>query len=186
MTNSESLDAESATEPTTKPESADLNMSAGAEMLIERMKTNPEDFNFGGKFYKVRSVLEQTHAAVGWISPRDFEALLEAYGRLILEPKFSEWVYGEIFNPKEPEPLQNIYAQMQGQRAQMQNAMQSSLLQGTGMYSTAIGSAGIANASTKPGGVLTVNANSGNPTITLGQTTLTESMLGQIKSKLGL
>jgi hypothetical protein len=182
MTNSESLGAESATEPTTKPESADLNMSAGAEMLIERMKTNPDDFNFGGRFYKVRSVLEQEHAASGWISPRDLEALREAYGHLILEPKFSEWVYGEIFNPKEPEPVQNMYAQMQGQRAQMQN----SLLQGTGMYSTAIGSAGISNASTNPSGVLTVNANSANPTITLGQTTLSESMLGQIKNKLGL
>jgi hypothetical protein len=39
MTNSDSLGAESATEPTTKPEPADLNMSAEAEMLIKRMKT---------------------------------------------------------------------------------------------------------------------------------------------------
>ena len=39
MTNSDSLGAESATEPTTKPESDAMNMSAGAEMLIARMKT---------------------------------------------------------------------------------------------------------------------------------------------------
>lgn len=125
MTNSESLGAESATAPTTKPESDDLNMSAGAEMLIARMKTNPEDFDYGGRFYRVRTAIEQTSDPAGWISPRDFEALTEAYGRLILEPKFSEWVYGEIFNPKEDVPLTSLYAQaqMQGQKVQLQNAM---------------------------------------------------------------
>jgi hypothetical protein len=139
MTNSESLDAESATEPTTKPESDAMNMSAGAEMLISRMKTNPDDFTYGGKFYKVRTAIERTSDdSSGWISPRDFEALVEAYGRLILEPKFSEWVYGEIFNPKEEElnPYHGSYKQaaVQGQLAQMQQAMLNSTR--SGMYAT--------------------------------------------------
>jgi RNA-binding protein YhbY len=33
---------------------------------------------------------------------------------------------------------------------------------------------------------LTINPNAGNPTMTLGKTTLSESMLSQIKTKLGL
>jgi hypothetical protein len=180
MTNSESLDAESATEPTTKPESDAMNMSAGAEMLISRMKTNPDDFTYGGRFYKVRTAIERTSDdSSGWISPRDFEALVEAYGRLILEPKFSEWVYGEIFNPKEeePSPYHGSYKQaaVQGQLAQMQNAMLNSHVGlRPGMISPLQGAA------------LTINPNAGNPTMTLGKTTLSESMLSQIKTKLGL
>jgi hypothetical protein len=137
MTNSDSLDAESATAPTTKPESDALNMSAGAEMLIERMKTNPDDFIYGGRFYKVRTAIERTSDdSSGWISPRDFEALVEAYGRLILEPLFSEWVYNEIFNPKEEEPSPFAYsnAMAQGQKAQMQQAMLNSTR--SGMYAS--------------------------------------------------
>jgi hypothetical protein len=143
-------------------------------------------------------------------------ALSDAHDKHIKEADFSEWVYGEIFNPKEPEPVQNTYAQMQGQRAQMQNAMQSSLVQGTGMSNIAlgnramtlnnngnfgigtstganslsVGAAGSTTALTVAGTsgqqLMTVDANSGNPTVTLGKTVLTESMLGQIKNKLGL
>jgi hypothetical protein len=129
MTNSDSLDAESATAPTTKPESASVNMSAGAEMLIERMKTNPDDFNYGGKFYRVVEAMNAPHGQ-GWVSERDQEALRGAYAEHIQEAEFSEWVYNEIFNPKEPEKdLHKMYAQAQsqGQRAQMQNAMRSSM-----------------------------------------------------------
>ena len=154
-------------------------------MLIARMKTNIDDFKYGGKFYRVVEAIQKQ--GQGWISPRDQLALQTAYSEHIQEAEFSEWVYGEIFTPKEEEDKsQRVYAQMQGQRAQMQNAMQSALVQGTGVYNTALNSGGISTAATKPGGVLTVSANSGMPTITLGQTTLTESMLGQIKNKLGL
>lgn len=183
MTNSESLDAESATEPTTKPESDAMNMSAGAEMLISRMKTNPDDFTYGGKFYKVRTAIERTSDdSSGWISPRDFEALVEAYGRLILEPQFSEWVYNEIFNPKEEEQSYHgsyKHAAIQGQLAQMQNAMLNSHV---GLRP------GMAVQMTNPlqNAALTINPNAGNPTMTLGKTTLSESMLSQIKTKLGL
>jgi hypothetical protein len=182
MTNLESFDAESATEPTTKRECANANMSAGAEMLIERMKTNPEDFKYGGKFYRVVDAINAK--GQGWISERDYRALALAYQEHIQEAEFSEWVYGEIFNPKEPEPVQNLYAQMQGQRAQMQNAMLGTQLINPVMTMSNSGNVGVGTA--KPGSVLTVNANSGNPTLTLGNTALTETMLGQIKNKLGL
>lgn len=174
--NSNSCADESATEPTTKPASENLNMSAGAEMLIARMQTNPEDFDYGGRFYRVRSALEQTQDCAGWISPRDFEALLEAYGRLILEGRFSEWVYGEIFNPKEPEPVQNLYAQMQGQKAQIQSQL-AQQMRNSAMWNGTVPLQGAA---------LTVNANAGNPTMTLGNTMIDESMLKKIKTKLGL
>jgi hypothetical protein len=138
MTNSDSLDAESATAPTTKPESASVNMSAGAEMLIERMKTNPEDFKYGGRFYRVVEAMNAPHGQ-GWVSERDQEALRDAYAEHIQEAEFSEWVYNEIFNPKEPEKdLHKMYAQAQGQKAQIQRAMQGSMLTGTGYYGAAI------------------------------------------------
>jgi len=173
MTNLESFDAESATAPTTKPESDALNMSAGAEMLIERMKTNPDDFKYAGRFYRVVEAMNAPHGQ-GWVSERDQEALRSAYGEHIQEAEFSEWVYNEIFNPKEPEPVQNLYAQMQGQRTQMQNAM---------LRNAAVP---LAIQPKGTGAMMTLNANAGNPTMTLGNTTLSESMLTQIKNKLGL
>lgn len=177
MTNSESLGAESATAPTTKPESADLNMSAGAEMLIERMKTNPDDFKYGGKFYRVMDAIQAK--GQGWISDRDLVALSDAHDKHIKEAEFSEWVYGEIFIPKEPEPASpKMYTQnLAGSMMQAKNTLAAQAL--NGMY----GSAALQNAAQAP---LTVSANSGMPTIKLGQTVLTESMLGQIKTKLGL
>jgi len=96
--NSNSCADESANEPTTKPASDDLNMSAGAEMLIARMKTNPEDFQYGAKFYRVVKALEDGQQ---WVSRRDRDALRRAYDMNIVEGDFTEWVYGEIFNPKE-------------------------------------------------------------------------------------
>lgn len=154
MTNSESLDAESATEPTTKPKSDSVNMSAGAEMLIERMKTNREDFKYQGRFYSVvEAIQKQGH---GWVSPRDQLALQGAYAEHIQEAEFSEWVYNEIFNPKEPDAdLQKMYmqAQSQGQQAQIQRAMQNAMLTGTGYYGPGSIS-GASNAATQNTGVL--------------------------------
>jgi hypothetical protein len=178
MTNSDSLGAESATEPTTKPESDAMNMSAGAEMLIARMKTNPDDFIYGGRFYKVRTAIERTSDdSSGWISPRDFEALVEAYGRLILEPQFSEWVYNEIFNPKEEEPSPFAYsnAMAQGQKAQMQQAMLNSTR--SGMYMTnPLQGVGLWQGAVPPN--MAVGLTDTNATST--------SVFGSIKNKLGL
>ena len=166
MTNSDSLDAESATAPTTKPESDALNMSAGAEMLIERMKTNPDDFKYAGRFYRVVEAMNAPHGQ-GWVSERDQEALRDAYAEHIQEAEFSEWVYNEIFNPKEPEKdLHKMYAQAQGQKAQIQRAMQGAMLTGTGYYGAAL----------RPG--MAVGLTDNNAT--------SASVLGSIKNKLGL
>jgi hypothetical protein len=96
MTNSESLGAESATEHEPKPA---VTMSAGAEMLISRMKTNPEDFKYGGRFFRVVDALASPPQA--WVSQRDIAALRPAYEEHIQEAEFSAWVYGEIFNQEE-------------------------------------------------------------------------------------
>lgn len=166
MTNLESFDAESATEPTTKPESDALNMSAGAEMLVARMKTNPEDFRYGGRFYRVAEAMNAPHGQ-GWVSERDQRALRSAYGEHIQEAEFSEWVYNEIFNPKEPEKdLHKMYAQAQGQKAQIQRAMQGAMLTGTGYYGAAL----------QPGMAVGLTDNTATNT----------SVFGSIKNKLGL
>lgn len=164
-TNSDLSADESATASTTKPESDNVNMSAGAEMLIERMKTNPEDFKYGGRFYRVTQTVLNGHHA-GWVSRRDYEALTSAYEGLFTEVEFSEWVYGEIFNPKE-EPAPSPWGH-------------------TFTPAMAVSSSGNLGIGTSPTSALTVNANAGNPMMTLGNTTLSESMLQQVKTKLGL
>ena len=163
---------ESVNEPTTKPASEDLNMSAGAEMLIERMKTNPEDFKYGGKFYRVVQALTDGQT---WVSKRDRAALREVYEETVVEADFSAWVYNEIFTPKEPEqPTPNIYAQMQGQKAQIQSQLAQQM-------ST------IPNGLSSSPGSWTVNTGSTlASSLTLGNTTLDESMLQKMKNKLGL
>jgi hypothetical protein len=128
MTNSESLGAESATEPTTKPEQDALNMSAGAEMLIARMKTNPEDFRYNGRFYRVVGAIDA--AGQGWISARDAVALKAAYEEHIQEAEFSEWVYNEIFSPKEPASPKMYTQNLAGSMMASQNAIAGGVLQG--------------------------------------------------------
>ena len=100
-------------------------------MLIERMKTNPDDFKYSGRFYRVVEAMNAPHGQ-GWVSERDQEALRSAYQEHIQEAEFSEWVYNEIFNPKEEEP--NPIYMMQGQKAQMQQAMLNSTR--SGMYAS--------------------------------------------------
>lgn len=172
--NSNSCADESVNAPTTKPASEESNMSAGAEMLIERMKTNPEDFKYGGRFYRVVQALEDGQQ---WVSRRDRDALRVAYDATIKEAEFSEWVYGEIFNPKEPEPdLQSKYANALGQSMMnTKNALAGQMLTPGAIYGSPL-----------QGAALTVNANAGNPTMTLGNTTIDESTLKKIKNKLGL
>jgi len=52
--------------------------SDGARMLIERMQTNPEDFNYGGKLYRAVDAER--------LSVRDLKAYNDAHDRYIKEP----------------------------------------------------------------------------------------------------
>jgi len=55
-----------------------LDCSDGARMLIERMQTNPEDFNYGGKLYRALDAER--------ISARDLKAYNDAHDLYIKEP----------------------------------------------------------------------------------------------------
>jgi len=59
-------------------EQTELDCSDGARMLIERMKTNPEDFNYGGKLYRAVDAER--------LSVRDLKAYNDAHDRYIKEP----------------------------------------------------------------------------------------------------
>jgi len=92
MRNDESLQEDKKTESGTQPSTEELNMSEGARMIIERMKTHPEEFEEDGRFHFMVS-------GVGiHRSRRDREAIEDAYEKLIAEPKFTEQVVGMIFN----------------------------------------------------------------------------------------
>ena len=76
-------------------EPTELDCSAGAKMMIERMKTNPEDFEIGGKLYRVYD-----HARM---SARDKDAVLDAYDLYIIEPKLMADVLVALTAPVETE-----------------------------------------------------------------------------------
>lgn len=156
----------------------DRTISAGAEMLIERMKTNPDDFKFQGKFYRVVQTLQSPPmAGAGWIPSRDFAALKGAYEELVIEPEFNEWVYGAIFNPPEPVAPSSLSNALGQSMLHTKNAVAGGLLSQAFSDPRAL----YANAAQQT----TSN------TISMGATTsadvqLTDSMLKQIKTKLGL
>jgi len=98
--NANSLNDEPKTEPDTLQD-----MSEGARMLIERMKTHPEEFSRTGRFHHI-------FEGTGPLSLRDEQALLKARDLLVIEPTFTEIVYGMIFNKDE---YNYKYVKAQGQ-----------------------------------------------------------------------
>lgn len=96
-TNSESSAAENETANAVTNESGEQGMSSGAAMLIERMKTNPDDFKFSGKFFRVVDSIHEPEQR--WISSRDMRALRAAYELHIRESEFAAWVVETIFSP---------------------------------------------------------------------------------------
>jgi len=91
-------------EPKTEPDTLQ-GMSEGAKMLIERMKTHPEEFSRTGRFHHI-------FEGTGPLSLRDEQALLKARDLLVIEPTFTEIVYGMIFNKDE---YNYKYVKAQGQ-----------------------------------------------------------------------
>jgi hypothetical protein len=80
---------------TPTPEPTELDCSAGAKMMIERMKTNPEDFEIGGK---LRRVFDSSPT-----SARDKTALNAAFYQYIVEPKLMADVLVALTAPEETE-----------------------------------------------------------------------------------
>ena len=80
------------TATTTNASDAPDTMSEGAKILIEAMKTNPEWFHHGGKYYWAAQALTVPHRHGTGMSRRDNDALAAAHDRYILEPAFTERV----------------------------------------------------------------------------------------------
>jgi len=76
----------------------ELDCSDAAKMMIERMKTNPEDFDYGGKLYRM--------AEQAQMSARDKKACSAAHDEYIKEPRLmAEVLKALLVQPEENETL---------------------------------------------------------------------------------
>jgi hypothetical protein len=75
----------------------ELDCSDGAKMLIERMQTNPEDFNYGGKLYRALDAER--------VSARDMKAYNDAHDRYIKEPALMATVLQALLAQPEEEEI---------------------------------------------------------------------------------
>ena len=84
-------------------EPPELDCSPGAKMLIERMQTNPEDFNYNGK---LRGAYDGA-----MMSSRDKKALNDAHDRYIKEPQLMVSVLEALTaQPEKDEAIYKPYA----------------------------------------------------------------------------
>ena len=70
-------------------------------MLIERMQTNPEDFNYGGKLYRVTENAQ--------MSARDLKAYVDAHDTYIKEPRLMVHVLESLLVQPEEEKVERTY-----------------------------------------------------------------------------
>lgn len=147
-------------------------------MLIERMHTNPEDFEYGGKLHNIASERD--------LSERDRAAILRADEELIKEPKLMERVITALLaQPEQEETQYKMYGQARmsinsngqlGIGAVSPNAAQ-------GLYTTGFSDPRLAQGS--PGfSVHELQPHQAN--IQIGRQTLTENMIKTLKQKMGL
>lgn len=90
----ESCASENATATTTNASDAPDTMSEGARILIEAMKTNPEEFMPEGKYDWVLTMLTAPRSSytLPMLSTRDHDVISDAFERYIVEPQFTERV----------------------------------------------------------------------------------------------
>lgn len=80
----------------------------GVKMLIERMQTNPEDFEYGGKLHGYRNTMEEVlhnppaHQPVWFLNETEKKALIKAYTDMHKQV-FTTGVVQAILNPPKPE-----------------------------------------------------------------------------------
>lgn len=171
MTNSDSCGNETPTGGTT----TELDVSGitdAAKILIERMKIKPEEFTPGNRFGHIWAACWQRvnpaphTGAPPPVPMRDAKVLLEAYDKYITEPEFTKHVLETVFAEPKQESAQQAYVQG-GHTFQTPGREY--------MRISSNGNIGI-SASTS------MQANS----LRLGQQTLTEDLIAQMKTKLGL
>ena len=130
-------------------------------MLIERMHTNPEDFEYGGKLHGIVSDRE--------LSERDHTAINRANEALIKEPKLMERVITALLAQPEQEEIQY--------KTFGQPRINSSL------YTTGFSDPRLLQ---NGPGVSFQDLQPYRANIQIGRQTLTENMIKTLKQKMGL
>jgi hypothetical protein len=79
-------------------------LNDGITMVIERMKTNPEEFEYGGKMYEYANMAAElmdksAHQRLWFLSVADKKALVTAYTDMHKQ-RFTTGVVQTIFDPK--------------------------------------------------------------------------------------
>ena len=82
----------------------DKELNDGITMVIERMKTNPEEFEYGGKMYEYANMAAElmdksAHQRLWFLSAADKKALVTAYTDMHKQ-RFTTGVVQTIFEPK--------------------------------------------------------------------------------------
>jgi len=135
-------------------------MNDGVALLLERMKTHPEEFfDFGSKWAGVIGEHKD------FLEAEDRQALTDGLNKL-MQQRFTEKVMEELVDPKKSDNWADSVMQAKGIALGGMT---------TGHYNTAIGYKALQAATTA-----TINANS----LTLGNTTLDESTLEHMKAHL--
>lgn len=105
--------SENATATTTNASGVPDTMSEGARILIEAMKTNPEEFMPEGKYNWVLNALTAPRSsyALPMLSTRDHDLILTAVERYIIEPQFTERVVKTTLGVDEQEETMRFKAE---------------------------------------------------------------------------
>lgn len=80
-------------------------LCAGVKMLIERMQTNPDDFEYGGKLHGYRNTIEEvlsnppSHQPMWFLSDVEKKALIDAYKEMH-KVRFTAGVVQSILAPE--------------------------------------------------------------------------------------
>ncbi len=95
-------------------------------MLIERMKTNPEEFRGGQARWAVviNQVLQVRRGGVEnniMMSKRDMNALWDAFERHVMEPALAEFAIEELMTPKAERKKVEVKPLTQAQLSQQMN-----------------------------------------------------------------
>lgn len=78
----------------------------GVKMLIERMQTNPEDFDYGSRLVEYQRMVDELfetpkgHQRLWFLNDAEKQALMNAY-REMHKTKFTACVVQDILNPPE-------------------------------------------------------------------------------------
>lgn len=104
----------------------ELDCSDGAKMLIERMKTHPDEFRGGSARWAVvmNQTLQVRRGGVEsnvFVSKRDMNALFAAFETHVMETSLTEHVIKELMEPKEERKKVQVMTKTQAQLKQDMN-----------------------------------------------------------------